>query len=162
MIIEKIISGGQNGADLAGLEAARLLGIPTGGLAPKGYRVCNYDGSDGVNLELKTKYNLEESVSTAYPPRTRSNILHSDCTLWFGYEYSPGGKLTINTCQENEKTYIINGTIEEIIDCIKLNNCKIVNVAGNRTSEFNPNIYSTTLYTMYEVLNYIVNVKDYL
>jgi hypothetical protein len=34
MIPNKIISGGQTGADQGGLEGARLLGIQTGGTAP--------------------------------------------------------------------------------------------------------------------------------
>lgn len=36
-MIEKIVSGGQTGADQGGLEAAEELGIPTGGWAPAGY-----------------------------------------------------------------------------------------------------------------------------
>ncbi|SFF23216.1 YpsA SLOG family protein [Spirosoma endophyticum] len=32
---ERIISGGQTGIDQLGLEVARSLGIPTGGLAPR-------------------------------------------------------------------------------------------------------------------------------
>lgn len=156
-MIEKVISGGQNGADLAGLEAARLLGIPTGGLAPKKYRVCNYDGTDGINLELKTKYNLEEHPNYAYKPRTRDNVLLSHGTIWFGFEDSPGGILTINTCKAEKKPYIINGSIEEIIIWLKENNIKILNVAGNRLSKYNPTIYEDTLNTMYQVLNYTNN-----
>ena len=34
----KVVSGGQCGADLGGLLAAELLGIPTGGIAPNGFR----------------------------------------------------------------------------------------------------------------------------
>lgn len=36
MSITKIISGGQTGADRAGLDAAIALGIPHGGWCPKG------------------------------------------------------------------------------------------------------------------------------
>ena len=43
-MIKKIISGGQSGADLAGLKAAIKLGIETGGFIPKNYRTEN--GSD--------------------------------------------------------------------------------------------------------------------
>ncbi len=35
-MIEKIISGGQTGGDRAGLDVAIELGIPHGGLIPKG------------------------------------------------------------------------------------------------------------------------------
>lgn len=38
----KIISGGQTGADMGGLEAAREYGFPTGGYAPKGWMTERY------------------------------------------------------------------------------------------------------------------------
>jgi hypothetical protein len=36
-MFERVISGGQTGADQAGLRAARACGIPTGGWAPRGW-----------------------------------------------------------------------------------------------------------------------------
>lgn len=36
-MIEKVISGGQDGADQAGLYAAQILSIPTGGWAAKNF-----------------------------------------------------------------------------------------------------------------------------
>ena len=36
-MIERVISGGQTGADQAGLAVAKRLGIPTGGCMPKGW-----------------------------------------------------------------------------------------------------------------------------
>jgi hypothetical protein len=35
-MLERVISGGQTGADQAGLAAAKRLGVPTGGFMPKG------------------------------------------------------------------------------------------------------------------------------
>lgn len=35
MILQKIVSGGQTGADRAGLDAAIEVGIPVGGLLPQ-------------------------------------------------------------------------------------------------------------------------------
>jgi hypothetical protein len=35
--VVRIISGGQTGADRAGLEAGRLLGVATGGTAPNNF-----------------------------------------------------------------------------------------------------------------------------
>ena len=37
MSLRKVVSGGQTGADQAGLRAARAAGIETGGWAPKGW-----------------------------------------------------------------------------------------------------------------------------
>lgn len=151
-ILDMVISGGQNGADLAGLAAAYDLGIKTGGTAPKGYRVCNYDGSDSANPELASKYRLVESTSYDYPPRTKLNVMYSDGTVWFGYEHSPGGKLTIKTCHHYNKPLLINPKSTELRQWIISNNIKVLNVAGNRVSEFNPNIYDTTYFTIYEAL----------
>lgn len=53
--LKKVISGGQIGADRAGLEAAFKLGITTGGWAPMGF--ITYAGKDP---ELGSKFNLKE------------------------------------------------------------------------------------------------------
>ena len=52
---EKIISGGQTGADMGALLAARELGIPTGGVAPKGWLTEN-----GPQEELLRNFGLIE------------------------------------------------------------------------------------------------------
>lgn len=44
--IEKIVSGGQSGADLAGLIAAERLGIDSVGTWPKGFKMRFEDGKD--------------------------------------------------------------------------------------------------------------------
>jgi len=80
---KKVISGGQTGADFAGLMAAKNCGIPTGGTAPKGYRICNPDGSDGENPDLK-QFGLIEHESLEYKPRAIKNVQDSDETIWFG------------------------------------------------------------------------------
>jgi len=38
MILHKIISGGQTGADRAGLVVGKSLGLEIGGTAPKGWK----------------------------------------------------------------------------------------------------------------------------
>lgn len=40
-MIEKVISGGQTGADVGGVLAARLHHIKTGGWMPKGWKTLN-------------------------------------------------------------------------------------------------------------------------
>ncbi|MNY06814.1 putative molybdenum carrier [compost metagenome] len=44
--IDKVVSGGQTGADIAGLVAAYKLGIPLEGTWPKGYKMRFEDGED--------------------------------------------------------------------------------------------------------------------
>lgn len=56
LLLTKVISGGQVGADRAGLEAALEVGISTGG----GFAPRNFVMSKGADLELKTKFHLTE------------------------------------------------------------------------------------------------------
>jgi Circularly permutated YpsA SLOG family len=57
-MLQRIISGGQRGADQAALDAAIKLGFQTGGTAPRGYRVCLFDGSNSSDRELLEGYGL--------------------------------------------------------------------------------------------------------
>lgn len=126
---EKIISGGQTGADMGGLLAAQDLGIRTGGWAPKGYLTEN-----GSNPTLR-EYGLIQHSSPNYPPRTRMNIIACGVTVIFGNIASPGSKLAIGMCKEDNIPYILNPDAEELREFCRLNAAKIVNIAGNRESK---------------------------
>ncbi len=85
-----IISGGQDGVDAGGLKGAAACGIPTGGVAPKGWRT-----ESGTHPELGTVYGLVESNSTAYNQRTAQNVELADAVILVARNfYSPGTKLT--------------------------------------------------------------------
>jgi len=129
-MINKIISGGQTGADIGGLLAAKELNIPTGGTAPKGYRT-----ELGSNFDLRDIFNLSEHSSDKYPPRTAANVKNSDGTVLFGNMNSPGCKMTIKFCQQMNKPYIINPSVNQLREWINLNNIRILNCAGNRESK---------------------------
>ena len=49
--IDKVVSGGQTGADIAGLIAAEKLGIPSVGTWPKGYKMRFENGVDILHTE---------------------------------------------------------------------------------------------------------------
>lgn len=82
--IERVISGGQTGVDSAGLAAAVILRLPTGGTAPRGYRseIRSYN-EHMVHADFLQKCGLVEDTSWHYPPRTRKNIEDADLTLVF-------------------------------------------------------------------------------
>src|SRR2546422_9500083 len=74
----KVISGGQTGADRAGLDAAAALGLPTGGHAPPGF--WTESGADpslerlglaaGGSPEFRTERNvLDADAPVIFPPR---------------------------------------------------------------------------------------------
>lgn len=141
-MLKQIISGGQTGADWAGLMAAVALGIETGGTAPNGWRICLPDGSDGSNPGL-ADFGLVEHESRDYPPRTIQNVRDADGTVWFGYADSLGGKLTLSTAKKLNKPCIVDPEPEELRQWVVDNNIQVLNISGNRTSKLNPEIFET-------------------
>ena len=127
-MIEKVISGGQTGVDRLGLEVAKVLGIPTGGTAPKGFKT-----EKGTDLTLRD-FGLVESRHVGYIARTEQNVLDADATVIYGDPTSSGSKLTIQFLKKSGKPYIINPDIQQFVEFMVLNNVKVLNVAGNRES----------------------------
>ncbi|HVV86589.1 MAG TPA: deoxyribonuclease IV, partial [Kofleriaceae bacterium] len=70
---DRIVSGGQTGADRGALDAAIELGVPHGGWCPRGRRA-----EDG---RIPARYDLRETESAAYAVRTGRNVVDSDGTL---------------------------------------------------------------------------------
>jgi hypothetical protein len=71
----KITSGGQTGADRAGLDWAIKNGIDHGGWCPKGRKA-----EDGT---IQGQYQLQEASSGNYLQRTEWNVRDSDGTVIF-------------------------------------------------------------------------------
>lgn len=135
-MVEKIISGGQTGADQGGLEAALDLGLETGGKVPKGFKT-----ELGPKPELASLYGLAELASDEYPPRTRYNVLDSDGTVIFGRLGEPGSRMTREMCKQNDKPYLVVEEFSETYmrlfgEFIAMYQIKTLNVAGNRESKF--------------------------
>jgi hypothetical protein len=131
MLIKKVISGGQTGADRLGLEVAKEMGIETGGHAPK-----NYKTEIGNDNSLK-EFGLIEDFSYYYSSRTEKNVKNSNGTVIFGDISSAGSKETIKYITKHRKPYVTNPTPDELNNFINENNVEILNVAGNRASKLN-------------------------
>ena len=153
--IVRIISGGQTGADRGGLEAAMYCGVSHGGYCPKDRRA-----EDGV---IPEKYKLEELAEAEYPVRTEANVVHSDCTVIFGYGELEGGSLEAAECaRKHHKPLlhidlnIFNRKATAIMISKWLNeSCHgqcIVNVAGQRESKA-PGIEQVVKTRMIDVLS---------
>lgn len=126
-MISKIISGGQTGADMGGLLAAELFGIPRGGSCPEGFKDEN-----GFNSEFIPRFGLVECGDIK--ERTISNIKNSDATIIFSKNLESGGtKFTISQCELYKKPYYIVKTLKGLNHFI-LNFNGVLNVAGNRES----------------------------
>ena len=137
-MLEKLISGGQTGADRAALDTAIHFSFPHGGWCPKG-RIA----LDGV---LAPHYRLQETPSADYSQRTRWNIRDSDATAVFTMRAKPGtgSKLTIRQAEKLGKSclHIVLKERTDYQDPVVLlqrfvaeHQVKVLNVAGSRASE---------------------------
>lgn len=130
-----IVSGGQTGADIAGLVVARRLGLPTGGFAPKGYKT-----EKGPQVEVLKGFGLIETESAGYEERTELNLMHSDATVIYAHNpNSPGTVKTINLAKQYGKPYVVldprNQTaIPRTGNFIREKKISVLNIAGNRES----------------------------
>lgn len=145
----KIISGGQTGVDQGALEAAKALGIPTGGYIPAGYKT-----EAGLNPTL-AKYGLVCTPEETYLPRTARNVKMADVTFWTGSNDSPGFHATQRECIAANKpflgiTYWGAGNLRKFIyDHPEL---KVLNFAGSRESlcpgiQMNTRVYLLAAFT---------------
>jgi hypothetical protein len=104
-MIERVISGGQSGADQAAWRAAKAAGIPTGGWMPLGFLT-----EDGPRPEFAELYGAREHPSPEYPPRTRANVALGDLLLVFD---TSGGK-TLETISPGSRVALREAMAREI------------------------------------------------
>ena len=151
-MIEKIISGGQTGADRAALDIAIKLNIPHGGWIPKGRKT-----EDGI---LPDKYQLKEMPTANYPARTEKNLLDSDGTLIISYGNLTGGSaLTRKLAKKHKSPWIhvdmdklsVSDAVKTVRSWIDRNKIQVLNVAGARASK-DPEIYKTAVEILETVL----------
>ena len=142
-LITKIISGGQTGVDTIGLQVAKELGIETGGTAPKGFlREKGIDSEDiasygltEITPEQQDDYTKRTGKNDPYTGRTELNVRNSDGTVYFATDDDSAGLIaTERSAKEWKKPFIKNPTAKQLIEWIKANNIRVLNVAGNRGS----------------------------
>ncbi|MDA3895775.1 MAG: putative molybdenum carrier protein [Desulfobacteraceae bacterium] len=159
MIIKKIISGAQTGADRAALDFAINNDIPHGGWVPKG-RIAE----DGI---VPAHYEVKEAPTSEYSRRTELNVIDSDGTLILSHgELSGGSALTEKLAEKHQKPCLhinLNHKPEfqatvDITHWISTNGIEILNVAGSRASH-DPKIYMSTL-SILETVLYLGIIED--
>jgi Circularly permutated YpsA SLOG family len=91
-VIEKVLTGGQAGADQGALRVARAAIIATGGDAPRGWM------TEAGAAPWLGGYGLVECEIPGYPARTEANVRSCDAVLWFWDPTTLGGKLTLEWC----------------------------------------------------------------
>lgn len=137
-MIQKVISGGQTGADLGGVLAARLHHIKTGGWMPNGWKTLN-----GARPEYAKLFDMQEHPVSGYKPRTWANANDSDGTVRFACNFdSPGEKCTLNgVISHGKKWYdvpinkddpvIYANHLVQFSRWLRDHDIKVLNVAGN-------------------------------
>ncbi len=152
MMIKKIISGAQTGADRAARDFAINNDIPHGGWVPRA-RIAEH-------AIIPEHYGVNEAPTTAYSRRTELNVIDSDGTLILSHgELSGGSALTKKMAQKHGKPCLhinlnqkpeFSATVD-ITHWINANGIKILNVAGPRASN-DPKIYASTVSILETVL----------
>ncbi len=147
--LDRVVCGGQTGADQAGWRAAEACGLPTGGIMPP--QAWTEEGS---RLDLAERYGAEllvmpfnpashGLVAEAYKARTRLNVEKSDGTVWFGDPNSRGGGATLGACSTLCRPVLVveAGVTKpsDMVAWIDAKGIRTLNVAGNRESK-NPGI----------------------
>lgn len=133
-MLEKIISGGQTGADRAALDACLETGFPAGGSCPAGRKA-----EDGA---IHERYPLTE-IAGGYRQRTKRNVEDADGTVIFYESQLQGGSAqTALFCIRLGKPCKLIDTrlvpvpraADAIAEFIEDNQIRVLNVAGPRAS----------------------------
>ena len=128
---ERVISGGQTGADQAGLRAAARCGIPTGGWMPAGFAT-----SRGPDPELARRHGLREHAG-GYAERTAANVRDADATLRFAASFAtPGEKCTIKWVRHYGRPHLDLDVAalpppEDVAGWVRRHRVRVLNVTGN-------------------------------
>jgi len=143
--VEKIISGGQTGADRAALDFAIKNSIPYGGWLPKGRKT-----EDGT---LPLRYHLQEMPTGDYSKRTEMNVLDSDGTVIVSNGLlTMGSALTRELAMQHNRPWIhldmkelsLKKAAQMLISWLTEKEIKVLNVAGPRAGN-DAKIYDITL-----------------
>ena len=138
LALERIVSGGQTGADRAALDWAIESGIAHGGWCPRGRRA-----EDG---RIALQYRLRETPSSDYQQRTRWNVRDSDATLIVSRaaQLSGGSAYTARCAERLGRPWLHvhpgSDGLAAVRSFLSQHSVRTLNVAGPRVST-DPAIY---------------------
>jgi hypothetical protein len=99
IMLRKILTGGESGAEQAAWRAASAFGIAVGGWIPEGFPT-----DDGPRPEFAELYGSIELPTDNSAAPTEQNIHDSDATLWFGDTTTEEAQTTVEACIRLGKT----------------------------------------------------------
>lgn len=150
----KVISGGQTGADRAGLDAAAALRLPTGGQAPAGFST-----EAGADPSLER---LGLTAGGSPESRTERNVIEADAIVIFaGPVPGPGSELTWTLAVKHQKPVRVidpwaPGAAETLAAFLRAHAPRVLDVAGDRESQA-PGIYERVREVMTAVLGTVAS-----
>jgi hypothetical protein len=154
MKVARLLSGGQTGADRAGLDAARTLGIPYAGWCPAGGWAEDLTEPPGL---LAAYPGLRATPDPDPATRTRWNVRDSTAVLVLhlgGAARSPGTGLTLRTAEELDRHRLCAAADDEQqvrAWLASLPRPVVLDVAGPRESE-EPGLHAAAYRTLVAVL----------
>ncbi|SAL05555.1 Putative molybdenum carrier [Caballeronia calidae] len=127
----RIVSGGQTGADQAGLHWAIDNEVDHGGWCPKGRKT-----EEGL---LDPKFRLKETPSASYLQRTEWNVRDSDATIIFTMTepLSGGSKRTAEFARKHGKPWIAlspGRASDKLAGFLSRHGVRVLNIGGSRHS----------------------------
>lgn len=149
----KVISGGQTGADQAGLRAAKASGLETGGWMSSGFLTEDRQRPEFAQLYgIQSTLDVGLQISAAYRKRSRINVEDSDATIYFTYKPSRASNNAASDCADYKKLFLPiiledrgcdpplyrivgDGAEDFLVAWIIANSIGTLNVAGNRESK---------------------------
>ncbi len=141
-MLEKIISGGQTGADQGALDGAIACNFPHGGTIPAGRKT-----ETGT---LPESYRMTELDSGRYSARTERNVVDGDATLILSHGSLTGGSaLTEKIARRENKPCLhvdfesadLRRAVQTVGQWLSKYEVRVLNVAGPRASS-DPRIYA--------------------
>jgi putative molybdenum carrier protein len=152
--VEKIVAGGQTGADRAALDVGLEAGLDVGGWVPQG-RLAE----DGP---IPARYpGLLETESADVAERTRRNVRDADATLIISRGPLGGGsRLTFEEARHRRKPVLhldvlalgTESAEAQLREWLAIERPRVLNVAGPRASE-DASIYDVAATLLRAVLN---------
>jgi len=167
-ILKRVISGGQRGVDIAGVRAAKLLGIKTGGHMPEGFIT-----QDGPKIGYKWQYGMVDDTPPLekngefkpdYKTRTWKNVQEADATIRIATDFDSYGEVcTLNAIQHYQKLHLdiyliplwtIDGETQyripqrELAYWIVSHGIETLNIAGNSYNSIYDKAYAYILNTL--------------
>lgn len=140
-MLQRIISGGQTGADISALIVAKKYNLKTGGWMPKGFLT-----QAGPRPDYAEMYGMQEHSSPKYVPRTYANVKDSDGTLRIAGDFHSAGEIcTLKAIEQYNKPYFDISLVEvadwnvkakQVLTWLGENEIQVLNVAGNTEKTF--------------------------